>query len=405
MPASLAPAALLPLTDGPAGPWSLLALLLYLTFVPHVLLMNAVVGTAALCLLAHLKPSPAAPPDGTELLLPKGVAFVVNFGVPPFLFIQAAYGQFIYSGSVVMALWWLSLMAVVMLAYYGLYINMPGRGLGRGARTAALGFSLALLLFAAFVLVNSATFAQNPARWAAYAAEPGGVSLNLADPQLWPRYLHVLLSCLAVGGLCLALPAAFALREKARYPLDPDERERFLLRRRKGLRIFIHATLAQFPVGLWFLMALPRAQRLMFMGGDAFATALFCASLVCTLAALFAARKDKSAAAAVLAALTVALMAGMRGLLRFSMLETALGPAFSPPVSPLEAGPLAMFICAALASGIGLFFMLRLYFRHGLDKEGDATPDREERLRVLLADEIAKARADGPPDAGNGGRP
>ena len=207
------PAALIPVLDGLPGPWGLLAFLLYCSFALHLLLVNAVVGVTAITLADRLRAGPDSlrrtDMRSQSILLPKGVALLVNFAIPPFLFLQGLYGQFIYSSSVLCAVWWLSLMAVVMLAYYGLYINMAQGGISSGARTAALAFSLVLLLWAAFLLVNNSTLLQSPERWAVYGQNANGLFLNTGDPQLIPRYLHVLLSCLAVGGLCLALPAHF----------------------------------------------------------------------------------------------------------------------------------------------------------------------------------------------------
>ncbi len=350
------PTALIPVLDGLPGPWGLLAFLLYCGFALHLLLVNAVVGVTAITLADRLRAAPdslrRADMRAQSILLPKGVALLVNFAIPPFLFLQGLYGQFIYSSSILCAVWWLSLMAVVMLAYYGLYINMAQGGISSGARTAALAFSLVLLLWAAFLLVNNNTLLQSPERWAVYGQNAHGLFLNTGDPQLIPRYLHVLLSCLAVGGLCLALPAHY---RKARLNDDAPASEREYLRERtaSGLSCFFYATLAQLPVGGWFFMSLPAEQRKLFMGGDALAASLFFISLFLIGFALLAARRGRPLAAALPALATVFLMAGMRSVSRSSL----LAPYHQPDMRVVDFGPLLLFLGALAVSS---FIVVRL---------------------------------------------
>ena len=354
------PAALVPVMDALPGPWGLLTVFLYCTFVLHLLLVNAVVGVSAITLADRLRAAPdslrRADMRSQSILLPKGVALLVNFAIPPFLFLQGLYGPFIYSSSVLCAVWWLSLMAVVMLAYYGLYINMAQGGISGGARTAALAFSLVLLLWAAFLLVNNSTLLQSPERWAVYGKNAHGLFLNTGDPQLIPRYLHVLLSCLAVGGLCLSLPAHF---RKSRLGGDAPASEREYLRDRttSGLSCFFYATLAQLPVGGWFFLSLPPEQRRLFMGGDALATSLFFASLFLIGFALLAARRGRLLATALPALATVFLMAGMRSILRSALLE----PYHQPSMRETEFGPLLLFLGALAVSCLALARLVAAY--------------------------------------------
>ena len=414
------PTALIPILDGLPGPWGLLAVLLYLSFVLHLLLVNAVVGVSAITLADRLRsgPSPFLRADlrDQSILLPKGVALVVNFAIPPFLFLQGIYGQFIYASSVLAALWWLPLMAVVMLAYYGLYINMYQAGISERARSVALALSLVLLLWSAFLLVNNSTLMQSPERWTAYGQNANGLLLNLGDPQLLPRYLHVLLSCLAVGGLCLALPAQYRSR---RLSEEAPASERRYLREREaaGLSCFFYATLAQLPVGGWFFLSLPPAQRKLFMAGDQTATLLFFASLFLIGFALLAARRGRSLAAALSALITIFFMAGMRSILRASLLE----PYYQPSMRPVESGPLILFLAALAVSVLIIVRLVAVYRRQAMlpmledaesaqpatepDRCGapaeepplpvrTGTPDRARAHDAMLVNEIAMGRMD-----------
>lgn len=77
--------------------------------------------------------------------MPKILALAVNFGIAPFLFLQVLYGNYLYPGILLMAVWWMSIVMAVMLAYYGLYIS---DGAIRTSRRSAVLIPVALLLMA-----------------------------------------------------------------------------------------------------------------------------------------------------------------------------------------------------------------------------------------------------------------
>lgn len=351
-------AGLLPILDGIPGPWGLMAFLLFATFILHLVLMNTVVGLAVISFVHRVRHMRGAAGGSAkkarftpDLLLPKGVALLVNFGIPPFLFIQCLFAPYIYASSVLMALWWLSVMMLVMLAYYGLYINMARRGLGDGARLLVSGLVCLLLLVCAFFFVNNMTLMQSPERWIAYAHESGGLFLNIADPQVVPRWLHILLSCLAVGGLALALPAAL---KRHRGNGDPAV---LATQEQEGLRWFFYATMLQLPVGGWFLLSLPVDQRTLFMGGGAWATALFVVALLLFPPLLWAGLSKRPLWAGFGALCVILLMAGMRTELRASM----LAPYDRPEMRAVDVGPLMLFLVSLVLSAAVLAYLARLY--------------------------------------------
>ncbi len=406
---SFDPASLLPVIDGIPGPWSIQATLLFLTFVMHLVLMNAVVGVSVISLVSRLRstnsrsqdhaPAPKAKSHNLEMLLPKGVALLVNFGIPPFLFLQVLYGQYIYSSSILMGVWWLSVMMLVMLAYYGLYINMSKLELSRRSRTLALGFSTLLLLGTGFIFVNNMTLMLSPAQWTAYARNAGGTLLALADPQVIPRYLHVVLSCLAVGGLCFAAPAAVRLRWMERAKASslgaPDQLEEDNCREtlRKGLAWFLYPTLGQFLVGGWFLMALPGKQHTLFMGGSGAGTTLFFLALFLGGFALLCAWRKRALTTTACAAGVIICMAGMRTVLRSSM----LAPYYKPDMGPFKAGPFFLFLLSLIVSLTAMLWLVKVYFRQ---KETPppalaTSPAQLETQRDrLMINEIAYSRQD-----------
>ena len=118
----------------------------------------------------------------------------------------------------------------------------------------------------AFIYSNNLTLSQTPARWGAkYFADPGGWNLNLSEPTLIPRYLHFVIAAVAVGGVLLILMAWSQWKRDPEYAHDV-----FHL----GGKTFIHATVAEFAVGVWFLIALPRQMSHLFLGGNPLATIL-----------------------------------------------------------------------------------------------------------------------------------
>lgn len=385
---------LAPLASAVPGPWWLLAAILYVAFVLHILLVNAVVGVAFITLAARVRALIRPLPGNGDTasmkeaslriqasLLPKGVALLVNLAVPALLFVQVLYGAFFYSSSILMALYWIFVMLVVMTAYYGLYVNTATRVLSGNARTFALFLSVLLLAGNAFILVNNATLMQSPSLWQAYAENSGGTLLALADPQVIPRWLHALLSCVAVGGLCIAVPANMHLKSLVREYAPAPAQAHALARVGAGLIWFASATALQLPVGLWFFMALPRELRLLFMGGHSLATVLFAGSLLLLGFALFSAHRRRPSRAAVATVLMVFFMAGMRHILR----DAYLGPYLDSTTRPFMAGPFVFFLAALVLTVLLLAVCVRAYRRgsaipRGLEVEmagEDAAPVRE----------------------------
>jgi hypothetical protein len=277
-----------------------------------------------------------------------------------------------------MAQWWLTVMLVVMLAYYGMYLNMSRHSLSPAARTTALGLSVLLLLFNAFLFVNNMTLMQHPERWTVYALQSGGSFLNFTDPQVAPRYLHVILACLAVGGLCLALPEEYALRKLSRsgkasrgapggdaWSAEAADPARLAARhtaaRNSALSWFIHATLLQLPVGLWFFLSLNESSRSLFTGENVPATALACAAFLFLAASLLTAWKRKALATIFCAVPIVICMAGMRSLLREAMISAS----HAPSVQPFALGPMLLFLISLLVSSFILYRLAVIYLRDG----------------------------------------
>jgi len=105
------------------------------------------------------------------------------------------------------------------------------------------------------------------------------------------------------------------------------------------MKTFTWLTLFQLLLGTWFLVSLPRNIMLMFMGGDALATAIFLTALLLVPLALTAGFKKRVYAAAGAAGTLVVLMSFLRAYVRtgfqepyFSIADLTVVPQSSPMV-------------------------------------------------------------------------
>ena len=111
------------------------------------------------------------------------------------------------------------------------------------------------------------------------AAGVPGWHLNLGDPTLMPRYLHVLCGAVAVaaGGLCVAGCAwERGNRELGRWAM------------RRGAAWAAVATLFNLVVGFWWMLALPREVLVRFMARDPLAAVALTVGVVAGMVVLAA---------------------------------------------------------------------------------------------------------------------
>lgn len=338
------PAALIPAAEAIPSHWAWLEVLLIGTFVLHVVFMNLTVGSAVIAAWGKLSGRHEDLARELGHRLPTTLAFTVNFGVPPLLFVQVLYGQFLYTSSVLMAVFWLSGIALLIAGYYGLYASDAKAHDAPGLSRLALFFSLACLLAMGLLLSNNMTLMLRLDAWTQYVENPRGTLLNFSDPTLWPRYAHMILAAPAVAGLYAALIGA---KKRRQDWVD------------HGLAWFTRLTMLQLLVGGWLLMALPRDVMLGFMGGDPLATGALALGVALGLAALMAGIRKNPTQAAALTLATIVVMAVTRAQVR----ALTLAPhwrAASLPVSG-EFGPLALFL-GSLAFGLALMaYMLKVY--------------------------------------------
>jgi hypothetical protein len=349
----------------PAPPFLLWALL-QLTFVLHLVAMNAVVGGTILALHWRFSRRAEGAPQRAALLaffaraLPVAVAATVTLGVAPLLFVQVLYGRLFFTSSILMAWFWLAIVPLVILAYYGAYL-LAFRGEALGKARAVAGLVMLLFAVVAFFQVSNATRSIRPDTFVeTYRASGRGLTLNLGDPTLWPRYLHVLLGAVAVAAFGAALYGVL------RRPRDPELGDWAI---RRGTTVYGVATAANVFVGLLFLLALPRSVLIRLVGGDTWAMTLLALGILLSIAAAglaLLALGAKNAVRATWAQLwvllaTLVVMVLLRDQVRLIALRDA---GFEHPGRvATQWGPLAVFLVLLVAAVATIGWMARALAR------------------------------------------
>jgi len=300
--------------------------------------------------------------------LPFTIAFTVNLGVAPLLFLQVLYGHFFYVSSLLMAVYWISIIALLLIAYYSAYIyDFKYVSLG-SARAFFIGTTVLILLFIGFLFTNNLTLMLHPEKWTAYFQRPGGTMLNLSDPTLIPRYLHFVTASIAVGGLFIALAGNFnasnfsgrgILKKVASLAGHEEKSEQTDM----GLRWFCYATLVQIAIGFWFLISLPSEIMIRFVGGSPFHSIVFLVGIAGVVLSLIFGFKKLLYPTAISVIGTVTFMVLMRDLVRKAYLE----PYFS--LSSLKIipqySPLILFLCCFVVGLAVVGFILKAAVKSG----------------------------------------
>lgn len=341
---------LIPAPDAIPVAWGYFQVLLMLTFPLHLLLMNTVLGSSAVSLYARLKGGETQVRLAHELakILPFLIALTINFGVAPLLFLQVLYGHLLYTSSVLMAIYWLGVPLILIVAYYAVYLyDFSFTTLGRRGLF-LIAPALAIFLIIPFMFTNNMTLMLEPQQWAAYFGNPGGTVLNTGNPALWPRYLHFVIGGTAVGGLFVAL---FGRIKAKRDPLLGE------LAIRLGMNLFTALTLLQIMVGFWFLISLPLPVKLLFLGESWYHTALLAFGLLLALLALGAGFRRNVLLSAILLAPLGLIMVFIRDAVRTGYLKPFFDPALlrvMPQYSPL------ILFSVTLIAGIGVIVWMLL---------------------------------------------
>lgn len=240
-------------------------LLSILTFVLHVIFMNYVLGGSIMAAVHEwLFGNRSHVGQANSLMIrimPVALSMAITMGVAPLLFVQVIYGQFFYIANILMGAFWLSIIGLVMAAFYMIYILIAKRPVSeRASGLTRIGILINALLFlvVAFIYVNNAILTENPQYWA--DIHSGRRWIVAPDASLWPRYFHFIIGAIAVAGLwCAAIG-----RYQIRYHEDRAEAGRWMVK--TGLHWAVAATTFEILIGVLFLYTLGWDKIKAFMG-------------------------------------------------------------------------------------------------------------------------------------------
>jgi len=343
------PVSLVPAPDAIPVHWFWLQLLLTTTTFLHFVAMNIMLGAGFIAFAAPFRHGNRVMPLNGHIArtLPYSIAFTINLGVAPLLFLQVLYGQFFYTSSVLMGVYWLAIIGILIVSYYAAYIYrlMEDRSsMGR----LYIGAAILMLLGVAFLFTNNVSLMQMPEAWSAYFSDRTGWLLNFSDPALVPRYLHFVVSAVAVGGLSIAL--YFEIR-KRRGAADGDEWIRL------GCNWFMVATIINFSIGFWFLGALPEtAYDPATLMGKLFIVCI-AASVASIIPSVVYAQTSRIVPATVWALITVLFMTLARDFLRLTYLKPYFSLSDLPYIS--QYSPFIIFLLAFIGGIYLIGWMLK----------------------------------------------
>jgi len=158
------------------GPGGLFWTLLVVTFWFHFLSVQMLLGSLIITIAEVVTGKPREQFLEGLKRLPIIMAFVINLGIPPLLFLQLLYAQFFYTSSVIMGIPWIATVFLLIVCYGCLYLARYEKREGR--IPVWLFISLVAGLTIAYFFTNNVTLMLHPDVWPeAYRTSPIGAHL------------------------------------------------------------------------------------------------------------------------------------------------------------------------------------------------------------------------------------
>lgn len=236
------------------APYWFIELFKVLGFTLHMAFMNLWFAGLPLAAWLHWRGNDSGRKLGGRLVLqmPTIIALGVNFGIIPLLFMQAAYFRAFYPATILMAWFWMGVIALLLPAYYGAYAYAYGlRGQLTPWRCWAGCIAVVLFPTIGFLFANALTLMTNIRAWPELFARHSldgaalGTALNLGDPTLLPRWLLMF-------GLALGSTAAWAVIDTAWFA-GPASPEYAGWTRRFARRLYTASFLVTAGAGAWYV--------------------------------------------------------------------------------------------------------------------------------------------------------
>jgi len=191
--------------------------------------------------------------------MPIMIAAGVNFGIVPLLFTQVAYYKVFYPATILMAWPWFSIIIMLTLAYYGVYIYTTGLRDGNthltplrraaGWAAAVLFVVIGFIFTSAFVLMTKVEVW--PRLWEKFsvAGAPLGIAHYASDPTSMPRWLMMLgLALMTTAAWMVVDTAIFAAKESQEYK---QWAMNFALKVYTGGMVWFALTGSWYTLGAW----------------------------------------------------------------------------------------------------------------------------------------------------------
>jgi cytochrome bd-type quinol oxidase subunit 2 len=255
---------------GYPAPYWFLVFFKVLGFTLHIVPMSLWYAGIILAMLLYWRGGDHAKQLSSRLMkqMPIMVALGVNFGIVPLLFIQVAYYKVFYPATILMAWPWLSIVVLLTVAYYGVYIYARGLKTGDGQLAPwrrAVGWVTALLFIVmGFLFTNGLSLMTNVSGWQAIwqrtsiAGAPLGIALNTDDPTLWPRWLMMFGLALTTAAAYIVVDTSFFARKES----DEYNREAMSI----ALKVYTVGMIWFAVMGSWYVFgAWPTEQREMML--------------------------------------------------------------------------------------------------------------------------------------------
>jgi len=194
-------------------------------FILHLWPMHLFFAGSMLAAAAMFQGGPTSRTAAARLgrVLPFAVAIGVNFGIVPLLFVQVTHYRLFYPATILMAWPWFSVVPILVVAYYGIYLfSWQQREpklrpwAGPAILIGAVGFVLISFLF-----VNTMTLMVEPDRWVKIWQDTDtsgavtGLGLNWTEGSLLPRWLMMFGLALGSVGAWLAIDTAFFAKDES----------------------------------------------------------------------------------------------------------------------------------------------------------------------------------------------
>src|SRR5690554_2096490 len=190
----------------PLPEWLLVVILVF-SFLVHILFINLMIGSSLLTFWYELKGIKNK--DFDNLAREIAATITVNkslgvvFGVAPLLSINVLYTIYFYSANALTGNIWISVIPWVAVSFLLFYLHKYTWDTmedNKPLHLSILGLGIFSFLVIPFIFLTNINLMLFPEKW----GEVDGFFEALTLPNVFPRYFHFIIACMAITGLFLA---------------------------------------------------------------------------------------------------------------------------------------------------------------------------------------------------------